>query len=262
MGLVLSELESAGFKDNTLVIYSSDNGIPFPNGRTNLYEAGVKEPFIISDPTRPSSAGKHSDALVSLLDVVPTVLEWFSVPIPQYTIFKKPVLLTGSSVLPLLGEEPKTTAQTTREFVYTSHSLHEVTMYYPMRAVRSDRFRLIHNLNYKMPFPIDQDFYVSPTFQDILNRTEEKEPLHWSKTLRGYYYRDEWELYDLEGDRDELKNLAYNASYATIFEELKQTLLKWQRTTNDPWICAPHSVLEDSGAFKQDPQCLPLHNEM
>ncbi|KAH9365406.1 hypothetical protein HPB48_019618 [Haemaphysalis longicornis] len=101
-----------------------------------------------------------------------------------------------------------------------------------------------------------------PTFQDILNRTEEKEPLHWSKTLRGYYYRDEWELYDLEGDRDELKNLAYNASYATIFEELKQTLLKWQRTTNDPWICAPHSVLEDSGAFKQDPQCLPLHNEM
>ena len=40
VGLVLRELENAGFKDNTLVIYSSDNGIPFPNGRTNLYDSG------------------------------------------------------------------------------------------------------------------------------------------------------------------------------------------------------------------------------
>ena len=40
VGLVLKELEDAGFKDNTLVIYSSDNGIPFPNGRTNLYDPG------------------------------------------------------------------------------------------------------------------------------------------------------------------------------------------------------------------------------
>lgn len=38
-------------------------------------------------------------------------------------------------------------------------------MYYPMRAIRTKRYKLIHNINYKMPFPIDQDFYVSPTFQ-------------------------------------------------------------------------------------------------
>lgn len=42
VGLILKELEDAGFKDNTLVIYTSDNGIPFPNGRTNLYEPGKK----------------------------------------------------------------------------------------------------------------------------------------------------------------------------------------------------------------------------
>lgn len=51
------------------------------------------------------------------------------------------------------------------EAIFASHNLHEVTMYYPMRAVRTHRYKLIHNMNYMMPFPIDQDFYLSPTFQ-------------------------------------------------------------------------------------------------
>nr|XP_037287482.1 N-sulphoglucosamine sulphohydrolase-like [Rhipicephalus microplus] len=257
VGLVLAELEAAGFSDNTLVIYSSDNGIPFPNGRTNFYEPGVQEPMIVRDPEKPGSAGTRSDALVSLLDIVPTVLEWFSIPVPQYTIFKKPVTFTGSSLLPLLAQQKLATS---RDFIYASHNLHEITMYYPSRMVRTPNMKLIHNLNNKMPFPIDQDFYVSPTFQDLLNRTKHGEPLRWSKTLDGYYYRDEWELYDLDSDPNELYNVAANETYATVISELKQLLFKWQRATNDPWICAPHSVLEDSGLYKQDPKCLPLLN--
>ncbi|KAL1468605.1 hypothetical protein MTO96_041380 [Rhipicephalus appendiculatus] len=251
VGLVLAELEAAGFSDNTLVIYSSDNGIPFPNGRTNFYEPGIQEPMIVRNPEKPGSAGARSDALVSLLDIVPTVLEWFSIPVPQYTIFKKPVTFTGSSLLPLLAQQRLATS---RDFVYASHNLHEITMYYPSRMIRTPNMKLIHNLNYKMPFPIDQDFYVSPTFQDLLNRTERGEPLHWSKTLDGYYYRDEWELYDLDRDPNELSNVAGNETYAPVLSKLKQLLFKWQQTTNDPWICAPHSVLEDSGSYKQDPK--------
>ena len=53
--------------------------------------------------------------------------------------------------------------------VYASQTHHEITMYYPMRAIRTKRYKLIHNLNYKMPFPIDQDFYLSPTFQVIIS---------------------------------------------------------------------------------------------
>lgn len=262
VGLVLAELEAAGFTDNTLVIYSSDNGIPFPNGRTNLYEPGIQEPMIVSNPEAAGSAGtvRHSDALVSLLDIVPTVLEWFSIPVPQYTIFKKPVTFTGSSLLPLLAPRGPASSES-RDFVYASHSLHEITMYYPMRMIRSSNLKLVHNLNYKMPFPIDQDFYVSPTFQDLLNRTKRGEELHWSKTLDGYYYRDEWELYDLERDPNELSNIAKNETYAPVLSQLQQLLFKWQQTTQDPWICAPHSVLEDSGSFKKDPKCLPLLNE-
>ena len=58
VGLVLQELQAAGVLEETLVIFSSDNGIPFPNGRTNLYDPGTREPFMISHPKHRSSWGK------------------------------------------------------------------------------------------------------------------------------------------------------------------------------------------------------------
>lgn len=67
IGLVLQELRDAGFENDTLVMYSSDNGIPFPNGRTNLYDSGVAEPMIVSSPERQERWGQTSDAYVSLL---------------------------------------------------------------------------------------------------------------------------------------------------------------------------------------------------
>lgn len=67
IGLVLQELRDAGFENDTLVMYSSDNGIPFPNGRTNLYDSGVAEPMIISSPEHRERWGQTSDAYVSLL---------------------------------------------------------------------------------------------------------------------------------------------------------------------------------------------------
>ncbi|XP_077184323.1 N-sulfoglucosamine sulfohydrolase isoform X3 [Paroedura picta] len=67
IGLVLEELHSAGFGNNTLVIYTSDNGIPFPSGRTNLYWSGTAEPLLISSPEHPARWGQVSNAYASLL---------------------------------------------------------------------------------------------------------------------------------------------------------------------------------------------------
>ncbi|KAJ8263862.1 hypothetical protein GJAV_G00142230 [Gymnothorax javanicus] len=191
IGLVLQELREAGFENDTLVMYSSDNGIPFPNGRTNLYWSGTAEPLMVSSPEHRLRWGQESGAYVSLLDITPTVLDWFSVPYPSYSIMgDSPVRLMGRSLLPALSsEQPWDT-------VFGSQSLHEVTMYYPMRSVHQGPYRLIQNLNFRMPFPIDQDFYISPTFQDLLNRTQSGRPTAWFKTLQEYYYRDRWELYD------------------------------------------------------------------
>lgn len=67
IGLVLEELRRAGVLNSTLVIYTSDNGIPFPSGRTNLYWSGTAEPLLLSSPEHPGRWGQVSSAFASLL---------------------------------------------------------------------------------------------------------------------------------------------------------------------------------------------------
>lgn len=199
--------------------------------------------------------------MTSLLDIVPTVLEWYGIDYPNYTLQGVTVRLTGQSLLPLLSNSGSALLQN-RNQVYGSHDLHEVTMFYPLRVIRTQQYKLIHNLNFKMPFPIDQDFYLSPTFQDILNRTHQGEQLPWYKTLRQYYYRPQWELYDLTQDSKEVVNLINNPAYAEILSYLQAVLVTWQNITADPWICAPGGVLEYQGLYQNHPQCLPLYNDL
>lgn len=90
--------------DNTLIIYSSDNGIPFPNGRTNLYDSGLAEPLFISSPLHKERQNKVTYSLSSLLDIVPTVLDWYG--IKSFDLNNNEInnghQLTGRSLLPLL----------------------------------------------------------------------------------------------------------------------------------------------------------------
>ena len=252
VGLVLKELDRFGFAENTLVLFSSDNGIPFPNGRTNLYTSGVVEPFILSSPFDKYNWGSFSKDFVSLLDITPTVLEWFQISYPEYKLFERDVKLTGKSLL----------NSSESDVVYGSHSLHEITMYYPMRSIRKNNVTYIENINFKMPFPIDQDFYLSPSFQDLLNRTKHREPLHWFKTLDKYYYRPRYELYNRTSDALEYKNLAYDEQYSKLRFQLANELKIWQKLTWDPWLCSPWGVLEDAGAYKEQPTCMGLLNEL
>ena len=256
VGLILEELHQAGFDENTLVIFSSDNGIPFPTAKTNLLHPGMAEPFMISSPYAPKRWGHFSNAMVSLVDIVPTVLDWFGIEYPTYKLFgPNNVQLTGKSVLPLLKEEPLSGWDT----VFASHNLHEVTMYYPMRVVQKNDFKLIHNIQYEVSYPIAEDLFKSPTFQDLLNRTREGRPTGWFRTLEQYYYRAEWELYNLQIDPKELTNLANKPAYQHVLQELRHELNTWQNATNDPWICSPGGVLLDNGCHSLDNEKLPSY---
>ncbi|CAG5031382.1 unnamed protein product [Parnassius apollo] len=254
VGLILKELESAGHKEDTLVIYTSDNGIPFPSGRTNFYDPGLREPLIMVSPEPDARRNEASGAMVSLLDIMPTVLDWFGVEVEKAECNDVELSDDTKSLLPILKKEPPHSEE---DAVFASQTHHEITMYYPMRAIRTRRYKLIHNLNYAMPFPIDQDLYVSPTFQDILNRTRAKQPLPWYKTLKQYYYRPEWELYDVRTDPAELNNLHGKPALAEAEGALRRRLVRWQRGSRDPWLCAPAAVLERDGP---EPVCRGLHN--
>jgi len=197
--------------------------------------------------------------MVSLLDVMPTVLDWFGLAVKQCD---PPLVqrhcLPGRSLMPILKSEPGPGSGWDQ--VFASQSLHEITMYYPMRAVRTRQFRLIHNMAYRMPFPIDQDFYASPSFRDLLERTRDHRPLEWFTDLRHYYYRPAWELYDVVADPRELHNLADDESMRAVLQTLQRHLLDWQNATADPWICGQSQV---PVRVRGEPDhCGPLYNDL
>jgi len=200
---------------------------------------------------------QESEALVSLLDVMPTILDWFGWPVKHCD---PPLLqhdcLPGRSMMPVLQLEP----ESGWDEVYASQSLHEITMYYPMRAIRTRHYRLIHNMAYRMPFPIDQDFYASPSFQDLLERTHDHRPLEWFTDLRHYYYRLAWELYDVLADPHELHNLANESAMSGVMKTLQWHLLAWQNATADPWLCAQSKV--QVRVHGEPDHCGPLYNDL
>ena len=181
------------------------------------------------------------------MDVVPTILDWFQVPFPDYKLFGKPVTLTGKSILPAITKEPPSVVF---DHVFASHNFHEVTMNYPMRVARHNEMKIIHNLNHRASYPLATDLYMNPTFLDILNRTIDHKPLPWFITLKQYYYRDEWQLYNLTADPKEQQNLAGSPEYETVFTDMSKFLVKWLVETNDPWRCLPYGELEGDKCYK------------
>jgi N-sulfoglucosamine sulfohydrolase len=223
VGLVIDTLQKAGVASETLVIFLSDNGIPFPGAKTTLYDAGVHLPLIISSPAAGASRGKPSDAMVSWVDVAPTILDWAGV---------KPNNLPGRSLLPLLDADTKPPGDW--DVVYGSHVQHEVTMYYPMRSVRTRTHKYILNLAHGLEFPAAGDLYRSRTWQTVLHHDDNK--MLGGRELGGYLRRPREELYDLEKDPHELKNVAADPAYAPVLADLRGRLKSWQESTRDPWV--------------------------
>ena len=221
IGFLLESLEKSGRAGNTLIIYISDNGIPFPGAKTNLYDPGIRLPMIISSPTQ-RRRGIVNDAMVSYIDIMPTVLDWTGAGPPPYD-------LPGRSILPVLEQENPAGWDT----VFASHTFHEITMYYPMRVIRTRKYKYILNLTHKLDFPFASDLYESATWQGILRRGDKRMGV---REVEKYIHRPKGELYDLENDPHEVVNVADNPQYKDVLDNLRARLRKWQEDTNDPWI--------------------------
>jgi N-sulfoglucosamine sulfohydrolase len=220
VGLVFKALDDSGQAGETLVIYVSDNGMPFAGAKTSLYDAGIHLPLLIHTPSQ-SRRGLVNNAMVSWVDLAPTVLDWARVA--------PPAGLAGRSILPILERE---TVDGWDE-IYASHTFHEITMYYPMRAVRTRHYKLIWNLAHPLEYPLASDLWGSPTWQDILHR---RDPMLGRRALSTFLHRPEFELYDLQSDPDELHNVASDPSFTPVLGELKAKLLAKMKATSDPWL--------------------------
>ena len=210
-GLVLDALERNGLAANTLVISTTDHGIAFPRMKCNLTDSGFGVSLILRGPG-PFSGGKVSDAMVSHLDVFPTLCDWLEL--------ERPAWLEGRSMLPLLrGEEKELHDEVFAEVNY--HASYE-----PVRAVRTQRFKYIRRYDGRAT-PVLPNCDDSPS-----------KDLWLEYGWRGRAVPQE-ELYDLIFDPAEQNNLCADPNSAPALREMRGRLERWMTRTNDPLLKGP-----------------------
>ena len=219
VGRLIDILKRAGKYENTLIVYISDNGMAFPGAKTTLYESGMRLPCIVRAPGR-QHPGAVQSAMVTWADLAPTFLD-LAGALTEPSAFDGKSFRAGLDGGELRG----------RDEVYASHTFHEITMYYPMRVVRTRRYKLIHNVAHELTFPSALDLIKSPTWISVT----ESGGLLGKRSIGQFLHRPKFELYDLERDPDEIENLADDPALSKVKAELVEKLKRFQAATKDPF---------------------------
>lgn len=245
VGKLIKHLKDANIYDNTIIIYISDNGIAFPGAKTNLYNAGMRLPCIIRNPLIPRVL-ETSDAMINWADLAPTILDFAGVYNQEVLSGYLPENERGLSVkngIPVFnnfhGKSFKKVMETGDitgwNETYASHTFHEITMYYPMRVAMDRKYKLIWNIAHGLEYPFATDLWASATWQSVLN-DESPIKMYGPRAVDSYLNRPKFELYDIESDPLETKNLSEDPDYEDILKKMKEKLKSFQKRTQDPWI--------------------------
>jgi arylsulfatase A-like enzyme len=221
MERIAAALDETGYADNTLLLFSTDHGIAFPRAKSTLYDPGIATALLMRWPDG-FAGGRRYGELLSNIDLLPTILACAGVPQPPQA--------QGRSFLPLLrGEGYRARAQ-----VFAEKTWHDA--YDPIRAVRTERFKYIHN------FPGEEGAPPSARPRLILPADIEASLTRRALARLGDPHlqpRPQEELYALDDDPAELRSLAEEPSYAGVLDDLRARLDRWMEETNDPLLHGP-----------------------
>jgi arylsulfatase A-like enzyme len=223
VGAVLHALDEQGLADDTLVVLTTDHGLPFPGAKGTLSDRGLGVMLVVRGPGG-FHGGHVTDALVSQVDLYPTLCALAGAPLPDG--------LHGRSLLPLVRRE----AEQVRDELFAELTYHAA--YDPMRAIRTRRHKLIRHFGDRLE-PVLPNVDDSPS-KDLLVAAG------WGRTPRPRV-----ELYDLLMDPGEMRNLAGLPAHADVEAELATRLDAWMHETDDPLLDGP--VTPPPGATINDP---------
>ena len=230
VGMVIQLLEETGQAENTLVMFSSEQGWDFGFGKWTNWDIGLHTSLIARWPGHIKPKTK-TDALVQMADVLPTLID---IAGGDATTYK----LDGNSFFSVLKGKSKNH----RKYIYGLHNNVPEGKPYPIRSIRNDEFHYIWNLNHKESYyekhlmesekAKKSDLYWWQAMIDAANQGDEK-----AKMLRDkYHHRPEEELYRVDKDIYEMNNLADDPKYAKVKKKLRNELEKWMQQQNDSGI--------------------------
>ncbi len=216
-GELEKELKQQGAANNTIIIFISDNGRPFPGSKTRLNDAGVKTPFIIKWPEE-IQKGSECHSLVSTIDIAPTLLELAGAP-PSSTI-------QGKSFKKLL----KNPEASFRSYVFTEHNWHDYEAY--ERSVRTKDYLYIINRRPQLANQGPLDAVNSPSFK-ALKEAQANKALTPTQNDIFISPRQAEELFAVQKDKLQIHNLIGDPDYAAVKNKLRTVLTQWQNQTGD-----------------------------
>jgi arylsulfatase A-like enzyme len=211
VGAVLEALDASGLAERTLLIYTNDHGIAFPGMKCSLTDHGIGIALIVRGPGG-FEGGKVVDALVSHVDIFPTICDLLAI--------ERPPWLAGQSLLPLVRGE----REAVNEAIFAEVTYHAA--YEPQRAVRTARWKYIRRFD-ERPTPVLANIDDSPS-KDVL----------LAHGLASRQLAAE-QLYDLVFDPGEAHNLAAEPAHAATLAEMRARLEAWMRDTDDPLLRGP-----------------------
>ena len=234
-GEMLELIEKAGQLDDTLVVVTSDNGMPFPRGKANLYDLGTRMPLAIRWP-KCVPGGRTVDDFVNLTDMAPTFLAAAGLMPPKQ--------MTGRSLLKLLASGKSGVVEPGRDAVYAARERHAWCRIkgtgYPMRMIRTREFLYIRNYepdrwpagDYRVVTNEGHygDIDASPTKTVMI----EQKDAHARLFELAFGKRPREELYDCRKDPYQLHNLAGDPAHKATLEKLSARLTAHLKETGDP----------------------------
>lgn len=271
---MLRQLERRGKLENTLVVLTSDNGMPFPRAKATLYEAGTRVPLAMQWPAR-IPEGRVVYDLVSFVDLAPTFLEAAGLP-------PRPEMI-GRSLLDILTSDASGWVDSSRDWVVLGKERHNHAradnLGYPTRALRTKKHLYIRNLKpdrWPMGDPPGYCCHtkmINPTKELILASQHDPDVRRFYAIT--YAKRPAEELFDVEADPECLENLATDPDHAEILVHLRSRLDTILREQGDPRALAYGDVFEgypyfgrmqpDLGGFREpgryNPKYLPPGHE-
>jgi uncharacterized sulfatase len=228
LGDVLAAVDRKAISENTLFLYTTDQGANWPFGKWCVYDGGLRVPLIARWPGR-IAPGSVTDAMISLADLLPTFLDAAGGELPQD--------IDGRSFFAVLTGSEKTH----RQFVFGTHTGNDnggpgIANHCPARTVRTSTHRYILNLSPETTFTTHITGCKSgPHYLPHWNSWIEK-----AKTDPGakaiverYQHRPQEELYDVLNDPFEMVNLACNPEQAELVKSLRQQLTAWCKSQGD-----------------------------
>ena len=244
---MVGELRKRGLLDDTLILVTGDNGMPFPRAKANCYEYGIHVPLAIQWPAS-IKAGRVVSDLVGFTDIAPTLLEAAGVPVPRE--------MSGRSFLDLLQSGRPADTSAARDAVFSARERHSSSRYqnwtYPIRAMRTQRYLYIRNFRPQRwpaghPAGFGKDRFGYYDIDGCPTKTwlfdHRSAPAGRKFFELAVNKRPAEELYAVD-DPANLKNLVDDPEHATALASLREQFRKYLKQTGDPRILDGGEVYE------------------